>query len=176
MSNKLTSDYIAVDTNIFKNLLNPRYNKNNHIRKIFECFIKGKISLLVDSTNKITTEYLNSLSTYIKTAKHDDNRIVLYSFYNSRKIKVPVDLSDDLMSCITQTVPKDKGTDRFFVYVAFKKGKILITNNTRDMISGSHKKDRKDEKRRMLLKCRNINKKYKGANIFTSEEVSRKLQ
>ena len=176
MNNKLTSDCIAVDTNVFKNLLNPKYNKNNHIRKIFECFIKDKISLLVDSTNKITTEYSKSLSTYIKKATHDDNRIVLYNFYNSRKIKVPVDLSDDLMDCITQTVPKDKGTDRFFVYVAFKKGKILITNNTQDMILGKHKKDRTDEKRRMLLKCCQINKKYKGANILTSKEVSHKLQ
>ncbi|MCZ0932106.1 MAG: hypothetical protein OXJ52_03020 [Oligoflexia bacterium] len=95
--------------------------------------------------------------------------MIFYDRSISNTVKVTVDLSDKLMTCITKTVPEHKGIDRFFVYVAFKKGRTLVTNNTRDMIDNGHR----DEKRKELRKCRSH--KNRKADILTSEEAYYKL-
>ena len=171
--NNLTSDYIAVDTNVFQHLLNPRYNKDNRIFKLLNRFMEDNISLLVDSEKQIQEEYLESLWGYIKkTAKEGKGEgKILRKLLDSPK-KVLVNLSDELMTCITKTVPetRGKGIDRLFVYVAFKTGKFLITNDKEDMIDNGH---RKDEKRKELRKCRSH--KNRKADILTSEEAYYKL-
>ena len=163
-------DSIAIDVNVFEHLMNKQENINNHIHKLLEKFINDRILLLVDDQGKIKNEYYQNLVKYINNQDEDsiERQLLEYFFINSDNQKsIPVKLKDDLMVSITKIIPARKGADRFYVYVAFKNGKYLVTNDRRDMIDESNKQG---QKRKALLKN---TKKYRprGANILTSQEA-----
>ena len=169
--NKLTSKWIVMDTNVFEHLVNPKENICNHIYKLLERFLTDNILFLVDDEKQITREYSKRLPKYFKKLNEGKGeRLLLKRLFDSHKKVVSVNLSDKLMTCITKIVPKNKGVDRFFVYVAFKKGKILVTNNTKDMIDDGK---RTGEKRKELIKC--LSHKNRSANILTSWNAYNRL-
>ena len=175
--NNLTSDYIAVDTNVFEHLMNPQNNTSNHIYKLLTQFINDKILLLVDNKNKIKHEYLQNFQEYLK---HKSDRmgegILLFHFFKMENHEViDVNLSDNLMNAIKKIVPEHKGVDRFFVYVAFKKSRVLVTNDKEDIIDEGPKCG---ERRRKLLKhTKRYRPRSEGtAAILTSQEAYDRLQ
>ena len=174
--NSLTSDWIAIDTNVFEHLMNPEKNVNNHISILFKRFIDNKISLLVDNKKKIITEYDSRISAYLKNPEKGVEYRLLKSFFEyglGNNKKIVVDLNDALMISITKVIPAHKGADRFFVYVAFKRGRILITNDREDMIDQNNQKGKK--RKELLKKTKRYRCKEKE-DILTSEEAYRKLQ
>ena len=169
--NKLTRDFIAIDTNIFEHLLNPQNNTNDHVYKLLkQLLIIDKIKLLVDGKKKITDEYDKRLTPRVKQINDDSKKRRLLRYWikseNRKYVKVS---EDELMGKIKIIIPPKKGkprTDRYFVYVAFKEDRVLITNDRKDMIDEGIKKG---ERRKKLLK---ISKKIEGsknANILTSQ-------
>jgi len=159
MSN-LTSDWIAIDTNVFEHLMNPQKNTCNHIYKLLTQFIKDKILLLTDNRRKIINEYLQNLPEYLKY-KNDrmGEGTLLFHFLKIENHEViHVDLSDNLMSAIKKIIPEHKKTDRFFVYVAFKRNKIFVTNDRKDIIDEGTKYG---ERKRKLLRV------YLGGNKYS---------
>ena len=174
--NGLTSDCIAIDTNIFEHLLNPKHNTKNHISKLFEKLMDDEIALLMDDKKRITAEYSNKIEKILDKKDVEikgEIRVLgtVYSYFMDNKEIVPVDFLDPLMTAITKIIPANKGADRFFVYVAFKKGRILITNDRKDMIDEGNQAGKRRQK--LLQKT----KKYrlKEANILTSATAYEKL-
>ena len=153
----LTSDYIAIDTNVFEHLMNPEKNKNGHIHKLLGTLTKRKIRLLIDNKRKILGEYNNKIPRYFKKANEAKNERFLLDYFIKnlqQHEKISVNLEDNLMTAIKKIVPENKGADRYFVYVAFKKGRVLVTNDRADFIDEGNQTE---EKKRKLLK---IQKKY----------------
>ncbi|MDE0119053.1 MAG: hypothetical protein OXM55_03485 [Bdellovibrionales bacterium] len=178
--NNLVSDWIAVDTNVIQHLMDPEKNTCCHIHKLLERFIKDEISLLVDDKQKITSQYSVKLQEYFKNKQERKEFKLLKSFFEyclvNRKEEVPVNLSDNLMTAINKIVPEHKGADRFFVYVAFKKSRVLVTNDQKDIIDEGNKRG---ERRKKLLKStkkyRPSDKQGKKSDILTSKEAYNKL-
>lgn len=176
--NNLTNDYIAVDTNVFEHLMNPQKNTCNHIYKTLIQLIKDKILLLVDNRRKIINEYFNNIPQYLQyeNDKKGEGKLLFHFLKMENHKVIHTDLSDNLMSAIKNIIPEHKKTDRFFVYVAFKKNRILITNDRRDIIDEGTKHD---ERRRKLLKN---TKQYRPpsernrADILTSQQAYNGLQ
>ena len=174
--NNLTSDWIAVDTNVFEHLMNPQKNICNHIHKLLTKFIEDKILLLIDDRRKIIKEYFQHLPEYLKdTNDRMGEGKLLFHFLKTENYKIiQVDLSDNLMSAIKKIVSKHKRADRFFVYVAFKKSRVLVTNDQKDIIDEGTKCG---ERRRKLLKnTKQYRPRGEGkADILTSQEACNRL-
>ena len=184
--NKLTHDFIAIDTNIFERLLN-RGGTDEELRTYTEIYIlllellscNLHIKLLVDDEGKIDDEYDKHLCRRIcqldnPPQEDDDERTILTKWMERepRQIEVGYDkLKIKIKNTLLQkqsNKEKVSGTDINFVYIAFKTGRLLITNDRRNIID-----ERKgDEKRRKEL--RNFSKtsgRVKGSDILTSKEA-----
>lgn len=170
--NGLTNDLIAIDANVFEHLLNPQENTNGHIGDLLQQLIKDKIRLLVDDKDKIVNEYKSCLLSYMEKTTVDEGkaeRIILRYWLlpqNKGAIHeiVLVNQLDDLMTAITELIPPTKRKDRFYVYVAFKKGRVLVTNDHKDIV------DHKAELKRKTKSFR-----LNGADIVDSREAYNRL-
>ena len=169
--NGLIRDWIAIDTNVFEYLLNPKENTNGHISKLLSQLRKDEIRLLVDNKRRITKEYnkrLGSRSQMKSVGEGKAERILLMHWFSPENQEV-VDIKqqDTLMTAIRGIIFTQRGkpvTDRFFVYVAFKKGRVLVTNDHADIVS---------RRAELLQKTRNV--RPKGADIMKSIEAYNKL-
>lgn len=159
-------DYVAIDVNVFEHLLNSKENTNGHITAVLGSLLKDS-RLLVDSTGKIMRQYHKRLGSFLR--REDDNlhRIIIRRWIEYRK-EPPVNTvtNDELMTAITGIIWETMGVDRFYVYIAFKEGRVLITN------------DRGIYGRREAL--RNATKRFRpkplrDADILTSKQTYSKL-
>ena len=174
--NKLTKDFIAIDTNIFEHLLNPQENINRHIDQLLNQLSDDSIKLLVDNEKKITKEYKRCLDEMIDRMEDDYRKLLLLYWMDIQNQKsIKVSSKDALMRNIKKIIPLGEGsvTDCFFVYVAFKEGRILITNDRGDMIDEG---TQIGERRRKLLKIGTKNGRKKGSDILTSQQAYDRLQ
>ena len=169
--NNLTKDFIAIDTNIFEHLLTKedQENKNNHIDQLLkQLLIIDKIKLLVDSKKRITNEYYNRLTKRVKQINDDSKKRRLLRYWVKLENRKCVTVSRDaLIKKIKKIIPLGDGpvTDCYFVYVAFKEGRILITNDESDMVNkGNIIGERRDE----LLDISKNSGRKKGSDILTS--------
>ena len=174
----LTKDSIAIDTNIFEHLLNPRENTNRHIDQLLKQLCNDKIKLLVDDKRRITDEYHKRLTKRIQQINDDSKkrRLLRYWVKPENHKCITVYLNDKLMVGIKGIIsePQGKpGTDKFFVYVAFKQGRILITNDRRDMIDEG---TQIGVRRQKLLKIPTSSGRRKGADILTSQQAYNRLR
>ena len=162
--NNLTSDYIVIDTNIFEHLFNPQNNINGHITGLFDFLLKDKINLLVDSKGRIHAEYKHRLAQKIQQAYEQPKIRSILKYYLAPANHKPIDVDQgrELMAQIGRIVLNS--TDRVFVYVAFREGKKLITNDENDFI---HEGNRRDRRRRNL---REIKLDHRS-DILTSQEA-----
>ena len=163
--NNLTEDSIAIDANVFEHLLNPKQNHDNHITILLGQLRRDQIRLLVDDKKRIVKEYGQRLINYMnKTAGDNPNRILLaYWFSRDNMEVVCVAANDKLMTAIKDIILVKSGkavTDRFYVYVAFKKGGILVTNDNEDIL-----KNREELKRKTKNFC------PRGRDIMTSQQA-----
>lgn len=172
--NNLTKDFIAVDTNVFEHLFNPEKNTNDHILYLIGRLRKDKIRLLIDGPrekSRIRGEYYDRLSPYVNSSlQRGRAESVLLRYFlllpeNSKVVNV--NQKDDLMESIKGVIEVQKGkpvTDRFFVYVAFKKERVLVTNDSRDILSKRKELKGKAKKRRL-----------EGADILSSQEAYERI-
>ena len=178
MTNVPFQDSVAIDTNVFRHLLNPQNNVDNHINALLVLLETRGIALLVDMQDYIPKEYERRIIPWIERA--DDTRIEKYILYYwmeiSPRITVSLIQDDDLMAAIGKVIVEDSEfIDRVFVYVAFKQGKVLISNDLRDIVLGTTL-ERRGVHRRFQLLGDTTELRPPGADILTSEEAYDKIQ
>ena len=167
--NNLTNDYIAVDTNVFEHLLNPKENKLDHIEILLYKLREDNIRLIIDSKGRIWNEYTNRIIEEIKKCENSNyNELFRYWLSPEPKNKwFSVNQEDNLMVAIKGVIGRDKATDRIFVYVAICGNWVLVTNDRNDILDEGNIRY---ERRKKLLK---IAKKqnFKSAKIYDSQEA-----
>ncbi len=85
--------------------------------------------------------------------------------------RVYVNQADNLMRSIKGIIEAQEGkpvTDRFFVYVAFKKDRMLVTNDRGDILS------KKEELKRRARRAQK--RRLKDADILSSQEAYEKIR
>ena len=167
--NNLTNDYIAIDTNVFEHLLNPKENKFNHIEILLYKLKEDDIRLIIDSEGRIWNEYINRIIQEIKKCENSNyNELFRYWLSPEPKNKlISVNQDDDLMVAIKGVTGRDKATDRIFIYVAICGNWVLVTNDRNDILDGGNIKY---NRRKQLLKIAR-KQGFKSARIYDSEEA-----
>ena len=175
--NILTKDFIAIDTNVFMHLFDSEKNTDDHILYLIERLRKDEIRLLIDGPrekSRIWGEYLARLSPYLNSSLQwgrAEWKLLRYFLLLPGNSKVvDIDQKDNLMVSIKGIIGMRKGepvTDHFFVYVAFKKERVLVTNDRDDILS------KKKELKRGARKAKTL--KLKGADILSSQEAYKKI-
>lgn len=164
--NGLTDDFIAIDTSVFGHLIDAEINADRHINRLLATLAQKRIILLVDTGGEISAEYAHHLREEKLNAKQRGNeaQILKYWMNPASRKKVDVDKNDSLWRAIFSVIPEqNEEPDRVFVYVAFKKGRILICNDLKHVI-----------KRRNDLKlCYNPSTIPAGADVMPSSEAYR---
>ena len=174
--NNLTKDFVAIDTNIFAHILNPQKNINKHIDQLLNQLSDDDIKLLVDNEKKITKEYKRCLDEMIDRMEDDYRKLLLLYWMDIQNQKpIKVSSKDALMRNIKKIIPLGEGpvTDCFFVYVAFKEGRILITNDKKDTVN---KGSKIGKRRKELLKLSKKIGRRKGSDILTSQQAYDRLR
>jgi len=177
--NAIKTDFIAIDTNVFMNLCDSEQEKFKHIPELLKKLMCRRCVLLVDD-KRIPGEYETALYNYLRGKNLSDieESLLRHWLDLGNWETVPVDDRDNLMKTIKKILPKlQDNYDRTFVYVAFKKGRTLITNDRNDLIDKNAKS--KDGKMRKKLlkgtkKCRPGGRKDE-ANILCSQEAYRNI-
>ncbi len=182
--NNLTNDFIAIDTNVFEHLLNPDFNTDDHIDELLTTLFRDKILLIVDSDGRIEAQYEDRIAPKFRNAAEKGNNLsVLKSWFvigiDARK-RVDVNLSDELMGEIDKIIRRSERIDKIFVYVAFKNGRILTTNDENDIVTGYPKEGNarrerlKNSTKRHRRRLQN-NSGNDKSDILTSKEAHEKL-
>lgn len=181
--NNLTSDFIAIDTNVFEHVLDRRVNDDDPIDKLLTVLSDDNVSLLVDCGGRIEGQYARRLKPKFK--KSWDEGYARYVFKlcfghssNPRK-RVNVDLRDDLMTIIKKILKKSETIDKIMVYVAFKEGRVLITNDKNDIVEGPSK-ERGRRCARLKKAAKKVRRKFRAraddkSDILTSQQAYGKL-
>lgn len=156
--NNLTQDVIAIDANVLRHLTNPQNNVDGHISTLLRRLLQDGIRNLVDSQNEIARECEYQITRRTKNmAEGKAERILLVNWLSmDNRETVTVDMDDALMSDITKIVPEKEGPDRFYVYVAFKRERVLVTNDRKNIL----------DQRDFLANIR-----PQGADILDSQEA-----
>lgn len=171
--NNLTQDFISIDTNVFMHLFDSKKSTNDHILYLIERLRKDEVRLLVDGPrekSRILGEYDECLSPYVNSSLQwgrAEWKLLRYFLLPGNSKVVDIDQKEPLMESIKSIVGVRKGesvTDCFFVYVAFKKERVLVTNDGRDILSKRKQLKRKAKKLRL-----------KGADILSSQEAYKKI-
>ena len=96
-------------------------------------------------------------------------RVLLRNFFeNTKLVEVEVNQTDNLMVSIKGIIEVREGkpvTDRFFVYVAFRKDRVLVTNDSCDILNNKEELKHKAKKLRL-----------RGADILSSQEAYEKIR
>lgn len=169
--NGLTRDFIAIDTNVFAHLTNENMNTDNHIHKLLRMPKKedNKINLLVDADRSIFSEYNRHLKVEYLDAQQRKNeaQIIRYWIRLAPKKKVVIDKKGQLWGAIHAIIPeKDEEIDRIFVYVAFKMGRILVSNDYRHIVN----------RRKQLKTCCTNGHCGEEADVMCSIEAYKQMQ
>lgn len=173
MTNSPFRDAIAIDTNVFENLLNPQENRERHINRLLTHLIEECVALLLDKDGRIWGEYLNRIGPILANTDDRGAEIYILRYWIGAApcLHSAVDLSDELMTIIKKVIHETPETvDRILVYVALSKGRVLVSNDHKHIVSGpvreSGQTPRRDRLKRSSRKVR-----PKGGNILTSKEA-----
>ena len=167
------NNYIAIDTNIFMDLFNDQKNVDGHITNLLRKFITDEYCLLVDESGRISGQYNTELGRYIKSGNCSDKQpeaalLKYWHLVSEHKKEVPVNHNGDLMQRIKIIMRRVQDScDAMFVYVAFKEGRVLITNDRSDIIDESPNDGRRRQE--LLRKTRNF--RSNNSNILCSQEA-----
>ena len=168
-------DCVVIDTNVWIHLLNPQDNVDSHIDKLLDYFRRQRIELIVDDKGRIGKEYRRSvLYRYQGLDESGNERYLLRYCLNAPRRIVSVDTLDNLMKAIEAVIHEPgKDADRTFVYVAFKVGRILVSNDMRDIVRGTASEH---PQRRVRLRMTTSDIRPSGADILTSKEAHDTIQ
>lgn len=142
--------------------MNPQNNVDRHIGVLLKRLIQDSIRLLVDDQKVIGRECEYQILRKVENMEEGmaERFLLLYWLNPDNHKKVVVDMTDELMSAITEVIPVRKGADRFYIYVAFKKKRILVTNDRKDILN---------------QRGRMTNIRPQGADILDSQEAQDRL-
>lgn len=170
-------DAVTIDTNVFVHILNDQNNQDKHINAVLKHLQKEDLALLLDKKNRIMNEYKDRIIPLIRESyeRLEERHILMFWIDNARKERLDVRLQDELMSAIKNIIYENEMVDRILVYVAFRQGKTLITNDSRHIISGSSRDGGRQDRRTQLLSISNRRRK-KEADIVTSLEAFHKIK
>ena len=176
MSGSVYQDKVAIDTNVFVHLLNEKHNPDGHINKLLEYLAQKEMRLLVDDRDVISREYQTHIIPMLsgKSVKGNELSILRYWTDLGIRARVPVSRNDRLMAAISEVIfEPSKVADRTFVYVAFRRGKILISNDEEDIVFGPAWESRRPPRRDRLMREA---KRWltDGADILISAEACTK--
>ncbi len=173
MTNSPFQDAIAIDTNVFEHLLNPQENSGGHINRLLTHLIEECVALLLDKDGRIWGEYLNRIDPILENS--DDRGPEIYILRHwigaAPRLHSAVDLSDGLMTIIKGVIrERSEIVDRILVYVALSKGRVLVSNDHKHIVSGPVR-ERGQTPRRDRLKRSSRKVRPQGGNILTSKEA-----
>ena len=168
-------DCVAIDTNVWIHLLNPQDNADSHIDRLLDYLRRRGIALIVDDQGEIEKEYWKSVLPRLQGMDETRNeRYLLRYCLNAPRRTVALNELDDLMKAIARVICEpDKGIDRTFVYVALRIGRILISNDMRDIVQGHGGETQAWRRDRLLRITEEI--RPEGADILTSLEAYEKI-
>ena len=175
MTDSPFKDAVAIDTNVFEHILNPQENVNNHISELLIHLQERNTYLIVDDGNRIYGEYDNKLTPMIENADDIGPELYLlrYWFLDAPRKDVNVTLNDNMMTAIRNVIIElSENVDRIFVYVAFKQGNVLISNDLTHIVVGPTREANQGARRHRLLTRR---MRRSGADILTSREAHAKI-
>ena len=164
-------DAVAIDTNVFQHLLNPQNNPDGHIDELLIYLIRQRAQLLVDDQGDIESEYHQQLLRRIRQANdvRAEIQILRYWVLYADRFQTSIDQSDSLMTAIQQIVHEaSEDVDRVFVYVAFRQGTTLISNDRRHIVIGTPEES-SPRRERLLIGTAEL--RPSGARILTSQEA-----
>ena len=167
-------DTVAIDTNVFEHLLNREVNYDSHINRLLVHLFKGGSCLIVDKDGRIPNEYNHRLGRRIESLDETGNErfILRYWMELAPRHVIQVSGGDSLMNAISQVIIElPEATDRIFVYVAFKEGRTLISNDDLHVVFGPDGESGQQPRRHRLLRGTR-RWRPKGAAILTSKEAS----
>ena len=177
MTDNPFKDAVAIDTNVFEHILNPQENVDSHITALLSHLQERNIGLIVDHGNRISGEYLNELSETISQNDDVGNEISILRYWilYAPRTDVKVTLNDNMMTAIRSVIIEpSENVDRIFVYVAFKQGNVLISNDLTHIVVGPTGEGSKSARRhRLLRQTRRMHSP--GAAILTSREAHAKI-
>ena len=166
-------DCVAIDTNVFLHVLNCQNNPDSHINELLQYLSELGTALLVDDQGQIAGEYEHQLGPMLRNADDTLNEryILNYWMHPDRRQDVRFLGNDQLIAAIKQVIhEKSETVDRRLVYVAFKVGKTLISNDEMHIVVGPTKERRQGPRRtRLLNSTRRL--RPNGADILTSQEA-----
>ena len=178
MTNLAFSDSVAIDTNIFLHLLNPERNIGSHINTLLAHLQGQGIALLVDERRRIEGEYKTRISFNMSKSDDTGDKIYILRWLSQcKRLRVPVRTTDELMSAIEKVIPEgstNARVDRVFVYVSFKAGRVLITNDDVHIVQGPEREGNLAPRRIRLMR-ETRRRRSKGADIVTSQEAHAKI-
>ena len=162
---------------MFVQLLNDQYNVGSHITKLLESLQALGSRPIVDDRGLIFGEYVIQIGAAINSG--DDTRnemqILRYWIHHPAPRIVVVSGRDRLMSGIKRViVERSESVDRAFVYVSFRSGKTLITNDNTHIVNGPPR-ERSLSPRRVRLLRSTRRARCRGSEILTSEEAYAKV-
>ena len=177
MTNDPFKDAVAIDTNVFEHIMNPQQNVASHISELLSYLQERKIGLIVDQSGRVAGEYLNQLAALIGRSDDIGIEISILRYWIRRACRIPVTvtLNDDMMTAIKRVIIEpSENVDRIFVYIAFKRGNLLISNDRTHVVIGPGREAGQSE-RRSRLKQETRRTRQSGADILTSEEAHAKI-
>ena len=167
------SDSVAIDTNVFQHLLNPKNNCDLHIHRLLVHLQHFGVCLILDNKGRIFGEYSSQIAPILLRTDDTRNEIYMlrYWIHHAPRHTVEIDLRDRLMTLIERVIIERREiVDKSFVYVALRSGKILITNDGEHILYGP-RHIRKPASRRDALLRSTRKARPAGAEILTSEEA-----
>ncbi len=173
MTSAFFEECVAIDTNVFEHLLNPQVNTESHISGLLQDLQRQEIALILDDKKRVSGEYENRITPAIRNADvmRAELPILRYWFLDAPRLEVPLDLRDQLMQTIKAVINESsESVDRILVYVAFKKGKTLITNDETHIVMGPPTEQAQAPRRARLLR-RTKKIRAAGSCILTSKEA-----
>ena len=175
--NKLTFDYVIIDTNVFEQLLNPRENIANHIDKLLGTLAADRVGLIVDEKRRVENEYKNRIEPMFRNRSEKNiQRLLLLRYWivsQTDRKRVSVSNNDRLMEAIRGIITEYEAVDKIFVYLAFKCDRILITNDREHIIEGSFGES--PERRKTLLQNTRKYRLDQKSDILSSVEAAEGL-
>lgn len=174
MTDSPFSDSIAIDTNVFRHLLNPQVNIGLHINKLLDHLQRLGVHLIVDAEGCIFGEYRRMIVPWILRTDEslNERQLLSYWVHSAPRCLVDIDRQDGLMTAIAKVITESsEPVDKIFVYVALRSGRILVTNDKRHILSGPNLGRRNYSPRRKILLCNTSGVRPDGAGILTSQEA-----
>ncbi len=177
---------VAIDTNIFLHLFHRgndadavNVNADSHIDNLLDAMQAASVVPILDSQNKIGSEYLAYLHSIMKEEDEmDTKRLILkYWIIDADPAVVQFDTNSELYKRIKKVIhERDEAVDRAFVFVAFSRGTVLITNDRRHILFGPNgERNTSTYNRRTRLMKETKKSRTKGGEILSSMEAHERM-